>query len=423
MNLDAEKSETTYAIAETARWRFDVRIVVAAMLFGVACSVEQPFPSETPSAICDNIFTYGGDASDRAYAVATRPDGELVVTGFTSSFGAGGHDLLLLRVGADGNLSSANQYGGDGDDWGKGLIVVEDDSIVVVGGTKSNSLGSWDLWLLEVDSAGDTVWSRTFGGADEDWGEAVAQAENGDFIAVGYTDSGGHGRRDAFAVRTNSQGDEVFSTTFGGVNDDVASDLIVTDDGGWVFIGFTESSGAGERDFWLVKVDADGEQQWQRTFGGQANDVGSAIASTGDGGFALVGYTESYGAGDDDLWVIRTNADGEEIFSTTVGGVEPDVGRDVLIAEDGGIVVSGWTLSFGSHYFESWLIKLDSQGSIVWRSEFGGSNRDYAMSVEADSNGYVITGSTESCDAYGDCGAYPCPDVWLVWLDQEGHVR
>ena len=150
--LDTKRNETTAFVAATRKRRANVHIAIAAVLVVVACSVDQPLPSESQTAICDNVLTYGGAAEDRAYALAATSDGEVLVTGYTTSFGAGGRDLLLLRVDADRNLRSANQYGGSDDDWGTGLIVIEGDSVVVTGGTKSDSLGGWDLWLLEIDS-------------------------------------------------------------------------------------------------------------------------------------------------------------------------------------------------------------------------------------------------------------------------------
>ena len=182
----------------------------------------------------------------------------------------------------------------------------------------------------------------------------------------------------------------------------------LTSDGGYIIAGYTSSYGAGGYDLWLVKTDASGTENWNKTFGGTSHDLGNSVQQTSDGGYVITGETDSYGAGSRDLWLVKIDASGTENWNKTFGGTGGDFGYSVQQTSDGGYVIAGQTNSYGAGSFYIWLVKTDASGTENWNKIFGGTGWDDASSVQQTSDGgYVITGSTTS---YG-AGGY---DLWLV---------
>jgi len=167
-----------------------------------------------------------------------------------------------------------------------------------------------DIYLIKTDANGNQTWSKTFGGEDLDEGSEVQQTSDGGYIIAGYTESFGAGDRDVYLIKTFGDGSQQWSKTFGGTNVDGGSSVQPTSDGGYIIAGTTGSFGAGEYDVYLIKTDADGNQQWSKTFGGTSVDGGVSVKQTSDGGYIIVGNTSSYGAGDVDVCLIKTDADG-----------------------------------------------------------------------------------------------------------------
>ena len=161
-------------------------------------------------------------------------------------------------------------------------------------------------------TAPDTLWTKTFGGSDYNECYSVIQTSDGGFLAAGYTESYGAGEEDFWLIKTDSRGNKIWDKTFGGSKLDYCNSVIQTADGGFLAAGYTESYGAVLRDFWLIKTDSRGNKIWDKTFGGSWWDECSSVIQTADGGFLAAGYTESYGAGEADFWLIKLDAEGNE---------------------------------------------------------------------------------------------------------------
>jgi len=205
-------------------------------------------------------------------------------------------------------------------------------------------------------TAPEEEWDKTFGGTESDWAYSVQQTSDGGYVLAGYTESYGAGDGDAWLIKTDSNGNKEWSKTFGGTEADGARSVQQTSDGGYILAGYTRSYGAGG-DAWLIKTDSNGNEIFDEVFGGYKSDSASAVQQTSDGGYILAGDTMSYGAGGDAL-LIKTDSNGKKEWDKTFGGADLDMMSSVQQTSDGGYIVAGYTRSYGAGRAGAWLIKL-----------------------------------------------------------------
>ncbi|MCX6641364.1 MAG: hypothetical protein NTW14_12945 [bacterium] len=357
--------------------------------------------------------TFGGGIYDQGYSVQQTSDGGYVIAGTTWSFGAGGvSDIYLIKTDANGDSVWTRTFGGSSADYGYSVQQTSNGGFVIVGKTVSYGAGYLDVYLIKTDANGDSVWTRTFGGSGTDVGISVQVISDGGYIIGGTTDSDGAGVEDIYLIKTDANGDSVWTRTFGGSGMDVGHSVHQTSDGGYIIAGLTYSFGAGNADVYLIKTDAAGNQVWTRTFGGSGMDVGSCVQQTSDGGYIIVGYTDSYGL-DIQIYLIKTDAAGNLVWQRIYGGSNADVGACMQQTSDGGYVIAGHTSSYGLD-IQIYLIMADSAGNLIWQCTFGGGGMDVGSSVQQTlDDGYVIAGTTWS---YG--AGYS--DIYLIKTDAGG---
>ena len=307
--------------------------------------------------------TYGGISSDGGYSVAQTVDGGYIVTGFTVPFPAANRDVYLIKTDEAGDTVWTRTYGGSDDEDGYFVAQTADGGYIIAGRTQSFGAGAYDMYLIKTDGVGDTAWTRTFGGPIEDEARSVAQTADGGYIVAGFTGSFGAGARDVYLVKTDSSGDMVWTRTYGGSDDDYGSSVALTSDGGYIITGYTGSFGAGEYDVYLIKADGGGDTVWTRTYGGPGSDWGYSVAA-GAGGYIIAGMTTSFGAGYYDVYLIKTDAAGDTVWTRTYGGLEWDSGHSVAPTADGGDIVTGFTESFGAGNDDVYLIKTNADGWV-----------------------------------------------------------
>ncbi len=361
--------------------------------------------------------TYGGAGDDKGWGdLVQTSDGEYVISGDTSSFGAGGSDYWLIKIDAAGNGVWNKTYGGNLTESENAMVQTIDGGFAMAGNTNSFGAGSNDFWLVKTDAAGNKQWNKTYGGNGSDLAVTVFQTSDGGFAIAGLTSSFGAGGMDAWLVKTDSAGNMQWNKTYGGTGADYAFSVVQTGDGGYAVSGPTASFGAGSMDVWLFKTDASGNMVWNKTYGGTGYEWMDQMIKTADGGYAISGYTSSFGAGGTDVWLVKADASGNMQWNKTYGGTANDNGFHLLQETGGGYVIVGSTLSFGAGGSDVWLIKTDSSGSMLWNQTYGGTGSDVGSSVvQASNGGYALAGSTSSFGAGSN-------DFYVIKVDGVGVI-
>jgi arginine repressor len=370
--------------------------------------------------VCGYASTFaksiGGSLTDIAVSIIQSSDGGYVVAGYTQSFGAGGRDIYVVKLDSSGNIIWTKTIGGSSGDEAGSIIRSSDGGYIVAGRTSSFGAGSGDIYVVKLDSSGNVVWAKTIGGSSNDWAISITQSSDGGYVVAGSTWSFGAGSGDIYVVKLDSSGNIVWTKTIGGNSDDFARSIIQSSDGGYVVAGLTQSFGAGDWDMYVVKLDSSGNVIWTQTIGGSNYDEAKSIIQSNDGGYVVVGRTWSFGAGYGyDFYVVKLDSSGNVVWTKTIGGGDSDDANSVIQSSDGGYVVAGSTRSF-TEDVNIYVVKLDSSGNVVWTKTIGGSSNDVALSIiQSSDGGYVVAGWTSSFGAGED-------DFYVVKLDANGNV-
>jgi hypothetical protein len=296
-------------------------------------------------------------------------------------------------------------YDHGGDDWAQSVPATPDGGFAVAGSTQSTATGKADFYLVKTDSTGHEVWSKTYGAEDEELCGGAVTTSDGGYILAGSTLSFQVGKASIYVVKTDGKGDTLWTRVFPHEYGSMAEDIIQTPDGGYALAGREGTHGEGHN-MYLMRLDSTGKLLWTKSYGGKAWDDGQVVRQTRDGGFVLCGRTESYGYGRSDVYVVKTRANGDTLWTRTYGGNLNERGHDIQVLEDGGYIIVGETESMGHGEQDVYLIRADGMGDTLWTRAFGGKKEDIGTAVIVTTDGgFVITGHTFSM-GHGDADVY-----------------
>ena len=274
-------------------------------------------------------------------------------------------DFWLIKTDADGNQVWAKGFGETGMAEGHSVQQTSDGGYILVGGTYPPGSDSEDILLVKTDAAGNQTWTKTFGWSGNEDGYSVQQTSDGGYILVGETDSCGEYASEVYLIKTDASGNQVWAKLFGEVEYDYGYSVRQTSDGGFIVAGFSQNyGGTNTDDVYLIKTDADGNRTWARRFGGPGTERGRSVQQTSDGGYIVAGETDPSREGSDDVYLIKTDASGTETWTRTYGGTANDQGYSVRQTAEGGYIICGITASYGAGQDDVWLIKTDASGNV-----------------------------------------------------------
>ncbi len=351
-------------------------------------------------------YTYGWADEDLGAAIIAVSSGGYAVGGYTNNTGAGEEDAWLVRLDTNGNLLWNYTYGGSDQDEAYSLVECNSGGFAMAGFTYSYDEAPWptpgygDAWLVRVDASGGLLWHESFGTGSADTALAVVECINGDFALAGHTASYGKGN-ELWLIRTDSSGNHLWNQTYGGDQTEKAywgHILCECSDGGFAITGYTVSYGLlGGGDFYLVRTDSTGNIQWNSTFGGTDIDRARSVIECDDGGFLMAGAARSFVAGESDMWLVRVDANGDHMWNRSLGGVEGAGGDQALLLSDGSFVIAGANRNLGAGQDDMWLVSVDANGDELWNYTFGFGGNEWAKAlVSVDSDDYVLCGYTDS---------------------------
>ncbi len=308
-------------------------------------------------------------------------------------------------------------FGGAKDDVAKSVAATDDGGLVIASTSRSFGQGRTDINVMKLDSAGHKLWSKNFGGKRKETARAITQTKDGDFVVVGSTKSYGAGGYDFYIVKMDKEGNKIWEKVAGGSAKDEATAVISTKDGGILILGTTKSYGAVSYDYYAVKLDKDGTLSWEQTAGGKEWDIATGVAEAEDGSFLLVGKSESFSEDSYDAYVVKLSSEGKKIWEKSFGAKKEDEINAIAKGRDGSFVLVGKTKSYKDKKGDVYIILLDKDGKkrlVKTYGDVGEKDRAYGVTALAD-GGYAITGTSRGM-------SYGRTDFILIMIDKDGKV-
>lgn len=342
--------------------------------------------------------------------------------------------------------------GGSEGETAKSIQPTTDGGYIVAGtsssinGDVTGNHGSSDFWITKLNSSGGIEWQKSLGGSSEDQAQSIKQTVDNGYVVAGFSSSndgdvgGNQGNYDFWIVKLSPAGALQWQKSLGGSESDTAYDISQTDDGGYLVLGTSSSidgdvtGNHGFADYWLVKLNANGNMEYQNSYGGSGFDIALKIEATTDGGHILVGNSSSNDGdvtghqGNGDYWIVKITQTGSLQWQKTLGGSEGDYGNSIRQAPEGGYIVAGSSYSndgdvTGNHGSgDYWIVKLSQTGNLEWQKSLGGSGEDIAQDIQVVAGGYIVIGGVESSD--GDITGYQgSVDYWTVKLNEMADIQ
>jgi len=356
---------------------------------------------------------YGGLNEEHGSVVELTSDGGYIVGGSTESFSGGSLDLFLIKLNTIGDIEWSKTYSTLGDERISNIKQASTGDYYIVAWLEGG-FGFLDILVMKVDQNGEQIWSRNFGGVEADEPRGLSITENGGILVSGYVASFGFGAKDLQFIKFNADGDIEWAKTLGTVFEDHNFRNIVTTDGNYLFSGATDFTGYLNWNPTLIKTDTLGNIIWAKRFPGSVVDWGRGLIEYSNGGYLMVGETETFGIGQSDIYVIKTNSSGIVLWAKAFGGAGNDVGYAITEAGDETLAITGYSNSFGFGGYDMFLLLLEPNGDFRRMNVYGNINDEQAFEIKlTDDNGFIMTGRRYT-------NSFGASDIYIVKTNSLG---
>ena len=376
--------------------------------------------------------SYGGSKADLAFSVEPTDDGGCIVIGisesidFDVSYNYDYNDIWVLKLDQQGNIEWEKAIGGGGRDYGREVLITKDGGYLIAGYSSSKNkdldtnYGSTDGWIIKLDSKGEIVWKKNYGGSGAETIFSIIESADGSYVFAGgsasfdydleFAQTRGYG--DIWITKITPEGEIIWTKTYGGSSDEFANSIVETKDRGFVLTGQTYSKddnipgNQGNLDLVALKTNASGELEWIYTYGGSKYDVGFNCILATDGGYIIAGYSDSKDGditnaiNNNDFWIVKLFEDGKMDWNKKYGTTSTDISSSISTTPDGGYIVSGYTGAGGTPWFdEGVVLKIDKVGEVEWTKNFGGSSTENLYEIKSlNETDFIAVGRTNSND-------------------------
>lgn len=402
-----------------------IRYLILIIIFIASCSDQENVKNEEGEKDIFFSKVYGEYDAEMGYSINSTLDGGYIISGATSSYWAtdslprivlpahGVTDAIIAKIDEYGDLEWLHTYGGDQYESAFNARETNDGGYFFAGFNSSSGAGLHDFWLVKLDDQGSITWQKTYGTQNSEIGYYGDVTTDNGFVLVGSRIPEGRIDKDIWLVKTDAQGNELWSHTFGDSMSQTATFLQETDDQGFIMIGETIGV-SSQTDIILIKTNNVGTEEWRKVIAEPGSDVPYAIKQTNNG-YIMIGTTTSIGAGNKDIYLVNFDLDGNIVWQKTYGGSELEYGFDVIVETDG-YVLTGSTSSYGTMFYDMWILKVDLSGEMIWNEIYSGNNIDIGRSIlKNESGGYTVLAQTSS---YG-AGEF---DIWVLKINENGIV-
>lgn len=354
--------------------------------------------------------TYGATGSEGSRAMIQTPGGGFLMAGYTWSTGNGSADVLLIKTDAEGNQQWMKTLGSADWEYAYGLCNAAGGGYYITGYTSGYGAASKDLILYKTDADGNEVWHKIFGGPDIEVGKSVVQSPDGSVLVCGYTQSQGAGEDDLMLIKTDSNGNQLWTKTYGGSSSEMGKQVLVNGNGEYVILGSTGSQGAGNKDYWLFCTDTSGNTIWSKTYGNDGYQECFAVIETADGGYLISGDSDIHGVDFLNMYLVKTGPAGALIWEKNIESPENyyEYGKGLCEMADGTYMICGNLKYPADRTNDLFFCQVDTSGNVIWSGSYGGAASDWGNAVcRTGENDLLVAGHTFS---YGAGQS----DAWLV---------
>ena len=347
---------------------------------------------------------YGNNRNERCQSAFPTNDGGLLLNGATTSFGTGDVDPLIIKTDLQGNILWSKTCGTSANEIPNYAAETFDNKMVFIGSTDASGIsGASDALVFKTDSVGNFLWAKSLGGINNENAVKIIELSDHGYGITGTTESYGSGNADIFFARMDVNGDTAFTRVYGTADNEICKSMASTSDGGFIICGKSSEiiSGALVFKAILLRIDSTGNLLWSKSYGDTLYQEAQSVAQTADGGFVVCGSRDFTSTGNYDILLFRTESSGNIIWSKTYGGNKGEGSYTVNLNADGTTVLSGYTNSMGyGHRGDDstniFLMKTDANGDTIWTRTYGGDKQDEAfLSHKTLDGGYIISGFSD----------------------------